>query len=141
MTGKLPTAYQLDKGKLVGVCWSLFSTYVAPDMAAKIAKGLAGKTAGGGLSYELDGVLLPDFSGAGLSFTLKWGGSKAQPPQHPQGPPWYKLAVGSTNDPLDAEADRVADEVVRADPAAKSPAPSNAVQGKCSACEEEPAMS
>ena len=43
MTGKLPTAYQLDKGKLVGVCWSLFSTYVAPDMAAKIAKGLAGK--------------------------------------------------------------------------------------------------
>src|SRR6185312_431243 len=138
MTGKLPSPYQLDKGKLVGVCWSLFSTYIAPDMAAKIAKGLAGKTAGGGLSYELDGVLLPDFSGAGLSFTLKWGGSKAPVPAAPAGPPQYKLAVGSTTDPLEAEADRVADDVMRMpDPAVTNPAGASVVQRKCAACEDE----
>jgi len=139
MTGKLPSAYQLDKGKLVGVCWSLFSTYVAPDMAAKIAKGLAGKTSGGGLSYELDGVLLPDFSGGGLSLTLKWGGSKAKArPAAPAGPVQPKLAVGSTTDPLEAEADQVADQVMRMpDPATTKLAGSAVIQRKCSACEEE----
>ena len=135
MTGKLPTAYQLDKGKLVGACWGLFSKYIAPDFAAKIAKGMSGKSAGGGLSYELDGVLLPDFSGAGVSFTLKFGGSSKKPaPAAPApGPVQPKLKVGSTSDPLEAEADRAADQVMRM-PASAS---EGLIQRKCAACEEE----
>jgi Domain of unknown function (DUF4157) len=136
MTGKLPSAYQLDKGKLVGACWGLFSKYIAPDVAAKIAKGMSGKTAGGGLSYELDGVLLPDFSGAGVSFTLKFGGGKKPTPAAPAaapGPVQPKLKVGSTTDPLEAEADRAADQVMRMPDSAAA----GTLQRKCSACEEE----
>jgi hypothetical protein len=134
MTGKLPTAYQLDKGKLVGACWSLFSTYIAPDVAAKIAKGMSGKVAGGSMSYELDGVLLPDFSGAGVSFTLRFGGSKAPRPASPApGPVQPKLKVGSTTDPLEAEADRAADHVMRM----PNPEAAGTIQRKCAGCEEE----
>ncbi|UWZ81738.1 eCIS core domain-containing protein [Occallatibacter riparius] len=133
MTGKLPSAYQLDKGKLVGACWGIFSKYIAPDFAAKIAKGMSGKTAGGGISYELDGVLLPDFSGGGLSFTLKFG---AKAPYRPSTTPdsvQPKLKVGSTTDPLEAEADRAADQVMRM----PAPASEGILQRKCAACEEE----
>jgi Domain of unknown function (DUF4157) len=135
MTGKLPTAYQIDKGKLVGACWGLFSKYVAPDFAAKIAKGMSGKSAGGGISYELDGVLLPDFSGGGVSFTLKFGGgSKKRAPASPDpGPVQPKLKVGSTSDPLEAEADRAADHVMRMPDSATA----GTLQRKCAACEEE----
>ena len=137
MTGKLPTAYQLDKGKLVGACWGIFSKYIAPDFAAKIAKGMSGKTAGGGISYELDGVLLPDFSGGGVSFTLKFGGSskKPAPASAAPGPVQPKLKVGSTTDPLEAEADRAADQVMRMP--ASSSSSEGIIQRKCAACEEE----
>jgi Domain of unknown function (DUF4157) len=135
MTGKLPTAYQIDKGKLVGACWGLFSKYVAPDFAAKIAKGMSGKSAGGGISYELDGVLLPDFSGGGVSFTLKFGGStKKRAPAAPDpGPVQPKLKVGSTSDPLEAEADRAADHVMRTPDSAAA----GTLQRKCAACADE----
>jgi hypothetical protein len=135
MTGKLPTAYQIDKGKLVGACWGLFSKYVAPDFAAKIAKGMSGKSAGGGISYELDGVLLPDFSGGGVSFTLKFGGSSKKPaPASPApGPVQPKLKVGSTTDPLEAEADRAADQVMRTPDSAAA----GTLQRKCAACADE----
>ncbi len=137
MTGKLPTAYQIDKGKLVGACWGLFSKYVAPDFAAKIAKGMSGKSAGGGISYELDGVLLPDFSGGGVSFTLKFGGSskKRAPASPATGPVQPKLKVGSTTDPLEAEADRAADHVMRLPDSAVA----GTLQRKCAACEDEDA--
>jgi Domain of unknown function (DUF4157)/Protein-glutamine gamma-glutamyltransferase len=131
MTGKLPTAYQIDKGKLVGACWGLFSKYVAPDFAAKIAKGMSGKSAGGGISYELDGVLLPDFSGGGVSFTLKFGGSSKKRAPAP-GPVQPKLKVGSTTDPLEAEADRAADQVMRTPDSA-----AGTLQRKCAACADE----
>lgn len=56
----------------------------------------------------------------------------------------YKLQIGAVNDPLEAEADRVADQVMRtpepagkpkiADPASPAGA---AIQRKCAGCEEE----
>jgi len=50
----------------------------------------------------------------------------------------FKLEVGAVNDPLEAEADRVADQVMRIpDPAAIPSAASHSLQRKCSACEEE----
>jgi hypothetical protein len=131
MTGKLPSAYQLDKGKLVGACWGIFSKYIAPDVAAKIAKGMSGKIAGGSMSYELDGVLLPDFSGGGVSFTLRFGGSKA--PARSSPPVQPKLKVGSTADPLEAEADRAADQVMRM----PNPAATGMLHRKCAECDEE----
>ncbi|HUX28574.1 MAG TPA: DUF4157 domain-containing protein, partial [Terracidiphilus sp.] len=33
--GKVPSAYTLDKGKLAGAIWGIFSTYIAPDLAHK----------------------------------------------------------------------------------------------------------
>jgi hypothetical protein len=72
ITGQLPSAYQLDKGKLAGAIWGIFSTYIAPDVARKIASGMSSKRTSKGISYELDAVLLTDFSGGGVSFTLKF---------------------------------------------------------------------
>jgi len=72
VTGQIPTPWQsLDKGKLASVIWSIFSTHIAPDAARNLASSLSGKPGPGGVSYELDAVLLSDFSGAGISFTLK----------------------------------------------------------------------
>ena len=49
-----------------------------------------------------------------------------------------KLAVGSTNDPLEHEADRVAEKVMRMpDPAPVSQAAPLQLSRKCEACEEE----
>jgi hypothetical protein len=143
LTGKVPTAYQVDKGQLAGVVWSLVSTYGVPDLAAKIAKSLSGKKAGGGVSYQADAVLLGDMHGGGVSFTIKWGGSKAPAPAaSAPDPVQRKLAVGSTTDPLEAQADQVADDVMRMpDPAATNLARSTGIQRKCSDCEEaEPAV-
>jgi Domain of unknown function (DUF4157) len=72
LTGQVPSAWQsLDKGKLAGALWGIFSTYIAPDVARKITSSLSGKAGPGGVSYELDAVLLTDFSGGGISFTLR----------------------------------------------------------------------
>ncbi len=52
-----------------------------------------------------------------------------------------KLAIGSTNDPLEHEADRVADRVMRmAEPAASVTAAPEQLSRKCAACEEEDAQ-
>jgi hypothetical protein len=49
-----------------------------------------------------------------------------------------KLAVGSANDPLEHEADRVADQVMRMfDPRLRAGAAPQAVNRKCAACEDE----
>ena len=49
-----------------------------------------------------------------------------------------KLRVGAANDPLEAEADRVADHVMRMpDVSISSPSAPAVVQRKCEACEEE----
>lgn len=72
ITGQVPSAWQsLDKGKLAGAVWGIFSTYIAPDAARKITSSLSGKIGKSGPSNELDAVLLTDFSGGGISFTLR----------------------------------------------------------------------
>jgi outer membrane protein OmpA-like peptidoglycan-associated protein len=49
-----------------------------------------------------------------------------------------KLQIGTVNDPLEAEADRVAEQVMRmSDPAISSTGPSHLLHRKCAACEEE----
>ena len=48
---------------------------IAPGLADKITSGLSATSGSEGSSYELDLVLITDFSkeiGGGLSFTLKW---------------------------------------------------------------------
>ena len=76
LTGKVPTGWEAaDKGELARYAWGIFSTNIAPDLAAKITSGLSTSTGPGGLSYELDLVLITDFSkeiGGGASFTVRW---------------------------------------------------------------------
>jgi len=81
VNGKVPSEYQVDTGKLIGAIWGIFSEKIAPDVARKIAASVSGKSSGGGLSWELDGVLLFSSSGGqgggpggggGLSITLKY---------------------------------------------------------------------
>jgi hypothetical protein len=51
-----------------------------------------------------------------------------------------KLQIGAVNDPLEAEADRVADQVMRMpDPALVSSASTPAIRRKCASCEDEEA--
>jgi Domain of unknown function (DUF4157) len=64
----------------------------------------------------------------------------ASPPGSPPGSPLVqcKLQVGSSNDPLEAEADRVADRVTRmANPAAHTTPSIRRVSRKCASCSEE----
>jgi hypothetical protein len=76
LTGQPPSEYKLDPGKLVGAAWGIFSQRIAPDIAAKIAAGMSSKPKGGGVSLELDTVLIIDSSatkkggGGGVSLTL-----------------------------------------------------------------------
>ena len=76
LTGQLPSEYKLDPGKLVGAAWGIFSQRIAPDIAAKIAAGMSSKPQGGGVSFQLDTVLIIDSSatkkggGGGVSLTL-----------------------------------------------------------------------
>jgi hypothetical protein len=76
LTGKVPSGWEAtDKSKLAKAVWGIFSTNIAPGLADKITSGLSATTGPGGLDYELDLVLITDFSkeiGGGLSFTLKW---------------------------------------------------------------------
>ena len=76
LTGKVPTGWEeTDKAELAKAIWGIFSTKISPDLAAKITRGLSTTTGPGGLSYELDLVLISDFSkeiGGGASFTVRW---------------------------------------------------------------------
>lgn len=76
LTGKVPTGWEeTDKGKLAKAMWGIFSKNIAPGVARKITSGLSASTGAGGLSYELDLVLITDFSkeiGGGASFALRW---------------------------------------------------------------------
>jgi hypothetical protein len=72
LTGTVPTGWEaIDKAKLASAVWGIFSTHIAPDLARNITKGLSVPTGHGGASLELDLVLLTDFSGGGLSFTVR----------------------------------------------------------------------
>ena len=76
LTGQPPSEYKLDPGKLVGAAWGIFPQRIAPDIAAKIAAGMSSKPQGGGVSLQLDTVLIIDSSatkkggGGGVSLTL-----------------------------------------------------------------------
>jgi hypothetical protein len=73
MSGEVPSSWEaLDKGKLAGWAWGVFSTHIAPDVARSITESLSGSTGEGGLTFELDATLFTDFSGGGLSFQLKF---------------------------------------------------------------------
>ncbi len=72
VSGKVPSAYTLDKGKLASAIWGIFSTSIAPDVARKIASSLSSKKTSSGISYELDAVLNTDLKGGGFSFTLRY---------------------------------------------------------------------
>lgn len=72
ITGTVPEGWEaVDKAKLAKAVWGIFSTHIAPDVARKITSGLSTPTASG-TSYQLDLVLLTDFSGGGLSFTVQF---------------------------------------------------------------------
>ncbi len=76
LTGKIPPYWEaLDKAQLASALWGIFSTKIAPDMARSITSRLTTPTGRPGASYELDLVLLTNFSseiGGGLSFGVKY---------------------------------------------------------------------
>jgi hypothetical protein len=72
LTGTVPSGWEvIDKAKLASAVWGIFSTHFAPDLARRISQGLTVPSGRGGTSLELDLVLLTDFSGGGLSFTIR----------------------------------------------------------------------
>ena len=72
LTGTVPSGWEaIDKAQLARAVWGIFSTHIAPDLARNITRGLSTPTGHGGASLELDLVLLTDFSGGGLSFTVR----------------------------------------------------------------------
>jgi hypothetical protein len=72
LTGTVPSGWDaIDKGQLAQAVWGIFSTHIAPDVAGSITRGLSRPAGPAGLSYELDIVLLTDFSGGGLTFTIR----------------------------------------------------------------------
>ena len=76
LSGNVPSGWEaVDKGKLAQAIWGIFSTNIAPDLARSITSGLSAPPGPAGVSYELDLVLLTDFSseiGGGLSFTVRF---------------------------------------------------------------------
>ena len=71
LTGEVPTGLEaVDKSELASVIWSIFSTHIAPDLARSVTSSLSTSTGPGGVSCELDLVILADFSGGGLNFTI-----------------------------------------------------------------------
>ncbi len=76
LTGEVPSGWQeTDKGEFARAVWGIFSTNIAPDLAKKITSGLTMSTGPGGPSFELDLILITDFSseiGGGVSFTVKF---------------------------------------------------------------------
>jgi len=76
-TGAPPSAYALDPGKLVGGIWGIV-TELAPGITDKIAASLASKSAGAGVSYQLDAtILFSPGSGSGPTATKTSGGGGA----------------------------------------------------------------
>jgi hypothetical protein len=70
LTGKIPTGWDaIDKGQLAKVIWSIFSTHLAPDVAAKLTSKVSGPP---GATRELNLVLNGDFKGAGVSFSAQF---------------------------------------------------------------------
>jgi hypothetical protein len=73
LTGRVPSTWEaLDKGKLVQAMWGIFSTKIAPDLAKGITRKMSTSTGRGGASIDLDLVIFTDFSGGGLSLTVKF---------------------------------------------------------------------
>lgn len=75
VTGKPPSEYSVDPGKLVGALWGIFSTQIDPNLAKKIASGMAPKHTGSKVSYALDVTLLYSSDpkpggGAGATLTV-----------------------------------------------------------------------
>ena len=71
LTGEVPTGLEaVDKSELASVIWSIFSTHIAPDLARSVTSSLSTSTGPRGVSCELDLVILADFSGGGLAFTV-----------------------------------------------------------------------
>jgi hypothetical protein len=58
LTGVPPSQYQVDAGKLVGTIWGIFSSQIAPDLAAKIAASMASKPKPSGPTFQLDAAIL-----------------------------------------------------------------------------------
>ncbi len=72
VNGQPPSEYQLDAGKLVGAAWGIFSTRIAPDIAAKIAAKASGKPKTGPFSATLDATLLISGKGVGGGASLSF---------------------------------------------------------------------
>ncbi|GEM_PF-2538058 len=73
LTGRLPSTWEaIDKAQLAGALWGIFSTRIAPDLARNITSRLTTPAGRPGASYQLDLVILTDFSGGGLSFSVKY---------------------------------------------------------------------
>jgi hypothetical protein len=72
LSGTVPQGWDaIDKGQLARAVWGIFSTHIAPDVARSITRGLSASTGPQGLNFELDVVLLTDFTGGGLTFTVR----------------------------------------------------------------------
>ena len=83
-------------------------------------------------------------AGQGAGRSWRWSGISVFPPgtpslfEAPRLPIQAKLRVGAVDDPLEHEADRVADEVMRTpDPTLYVTAAPLQIRCKCAACEEE----
>ena len=51
--------------------WGIFSTHIAPDVARNLTRSLSTARGPAGVQLQLDLVLLTDFSGGGLTFTVR----------------------------------------------------------------------
>jgi hypothetical protein len=72
LTGKVPQGWEaIDKAQLARAVWGIFSTHLAPDVAGRITRSLAAKGPAG-TSYQLDLVLLTNFTGGGVSFSVQY---------------------------------------------------------------------
>lgn len=120
---------------------------LAPQRSTAVARpfGVWGKEAGGDHQQEAEATL-DRAAPRGLDWSLSW--ISILPPDAPPSAPALsrpptvvlkpKLAIGSVDDPLEREADRVADQVTRmTDRGAALTAAPPRVSRKCAACEEE----